>query len=530
MNIDHTTFNVVPQRTFNHVPSIKTFQDEEFTKLKVGLKWDLMANDAKHQDSKSSFRHNKFVGEPKKRKVDRNSSGISSCMLLLMASLLAVALINIFATRDEVLVAKIEQAMTTIPAANLSLDILYQTTESIGGTVLDDDVAPSSFSLPSTVHQTLREKMAWLARSIRTKTPRAYRNPLNNCSLTSQVRIERYDTHWVLQTLDGRGNYKTKGGDEFYVTYTEASNRHKNSNATNPTPTAVARVTDQQDGSYRLDFVTVPMTATTNQNADENVDMKRGTLHVVLQYSCGIGQIPQPVKDKWPTGGSSAIAFSISNVPRPYCRVFKPPVGVDLSSFDVVISFGDSLMGHLAGYRHYQENIWWTGNIKQEISTSTLPDALQKLESSHGKRLRRKDQSIALVLGSAMWDLLASQSHQGADFSDHLQACRELIESVRKTYPSVSIFWKSPSAGHRHRAVCGDNRECQYRLRYMSTSRVEYLHEHQTKLMRELSVPVLDIYEGTYLSAHWTIENDAMHYEEHFDREVLSWFYNNTNS
>ena len=41
----------------------------------------------------------------------------------------------------------------------------------------------------------------------------------------------------------------------------------------------------------------------------------------------------------------------------------------------------------------------------------------------------------------------------------------------------------------------------------------------------ELQVPVLDVFEGSYLSVDWTLEGDGMHYHLPYNTEVLSWFY-----
>lgn len=509
-----------------------TFQNAKVNELKFSS-FDLKAAD--DIIKKPTYK------KPKKNKPDFKSSdkGVSFLFKLFLFGLLVLALATTRRSFEkvQVLPKESEQIADAVspPVADHVTDKPAEkvnTSSSNENDVLVD-MAPSSFLLPPKVDRDARKSLALLTRRIRKKTPRVHRDPFYNCSVTSQVQIERYDTHWVLQAIDTRGNYKTTGGDEFYATYTEASstaeNQLKNATTANPAmPAAVARITDQQNGRYRLDFVTVPMSNHISNDTEEDLDSAFGTLTVQFQYSCGIGRIPQPVKNNWPTGGSTSMSFSVPNVPRPHWRIFKPPTGIDLSSFDVVISFGDSLMGRFAGYTHHRENIFWTGNIRKEISKETLARVLRKLESSHGKRLRRQDQSVALVLGSAMWDLLEAHNIQGTDFSDHLHACRDLITAIRRIYPSVSIFWKSPSAAHRHRAICNDNRACQYRLRYLSTSRVEFLYEQQTTLMRELNVPVLDIYEGTYLSAHWTLENDVMHYQLRFDQEIIRWFYNDT--
>jgi len=139
-------------------------------------------------------------------------------------------------------------------------------------------------------------------------------------------------------------------------------------------------------------------------------------------------------------------------------------------------------------------------------------------------------------MGSALWDLLsdAALSKMGSNsFDDCLKTARELIYRIRERYPNISIYWKSPSAVHIHvvpipKTIASVSRTQPYlvsRTKYMSSSRVERLHHEQIKLMRELNVPVLDIYEASYLSADWLFVGDGRHYRPELNYKFLSWFY-----
>jgi hypothetical protein len=59
----------------------------------------------------------------------------------------------------------------------------------------------------------------------------------------------------------------------------------------------------------------------------------------------------------------------------------------------------------------------------------------------------------------------------------------------------------------------------------MSKSRSKYLHELQKQVMKELNVPVLDLYEATYLSASKLYPSDGRHYRPELNRLMLGWFY-----
>ena len=59
----------------------------------------------------------------------------------------------------------------------------------------------------------------------------------------------------------------------------------------------------------------------------------------------------------------------------------------------------------------------------------------------------------------------------------------------------------------------------------MGNARVLFLHQQQSAIMSQLNVTVLDVYEGTYLSAHHHYGGDALHYKTPFNNHMLQWFY-----
>jgi hypothetical protein len=349
-------------------------------------------------------------------------------------------------------------------------------------------------------------------------------NPLRKCAITTQIRILRQNSQWFLQSIDAQGKDKRVGGDEFYITYKD--NFEGNSNSTKTKATAVALITDRQDGTYLLDFVTTPM------NPKPGNLTGAGILTVNFQYSCGIGRMYQPLKDSWQGGGSSMTSFSTETI-EPPLRTFEPPRdhGIDLSLFDLTISFGDSLMEMLvsADRKRYRPNVYFKANVGMELSTKTVPKLLNKLTRWHKHELENTNRSIALILGSSMWDILQPDNIQGPSFTNHLNASRQLIETVRQRFPAVTLFWKAPSSVHPHRIrldQCRREPKCGPRVRYLSNSRMEYLYRQQTRLMMdELQVPVLDVFEGSYLSSDWTLKGDGRHFHLAYNKMVLSWFY-----
>ena len=360
-------------------------------------------------------------------------------------------------------------------------------------------------------------------------------DPLENCSVTSQVRIhQQNEMSWLLQSIDNDGNEKKVGGDEFYVQYSEYVDALPKSAYQGMKPhgsnvTAAAHVKDRKDGTYLLEFVTVPfLDVESPPFAGTNSSRRRGTLTIHFLYSCGIGSIPQPRKRFWHAGGNSNAAFQIHNVTRPPWRVFRPPqTDIDLSSYDWVISFGDSLMRHLVGGGDgkFRNNMVWKGNAYGELTNATIPSFLQKMDHWHGALLRDQNRSVALVVGSAMWDLLQPDNIQGADFSEHLNACREYVVQLRATYPHATVYWKLPSAAHRQLTNCHPKMQwCNERFKYFSMSRMTYLYEQQKRVMQEMHVPVLDFFQSSFLSPHFFLLNDGRHHEYKFDRAIMNWF------
>lgn len=186
-------------------------------------------------------------------------------------------------------------------------------------------------------------------------------------------------------------------------------------------------------------------------------------------------------------------------------------------------------MGALVGRNPYRPNVYFRFNVARQLSTKMLPAFLNKLKRWHQHELRNSNRSVALILGSAMWDILVPDNIQGLYFTDHLNATRGLVETIRELYPGVTLFWKSPSAAHPHRVSleeCYQKPDCLSRVRYLSNSRIDYLYRQQIRLMMdELRVPVLDVYEASYLSADRSMYGDGRHYDLPFNLRVLSWFY-----
>ncbi|EEC49625.1 predicted protein [Phaeodactylum tricornutum CCAP 1055/1] len=294
---------------------------------------------------------------------------------------------------------------------------------------------------------------------------------------TCQVRLRLTSPYWTFEALNEHGHRKTCGGDEFYVCY----HTHSQSIAGNR-PMAVAIIADHEDGTYTLDFCQSPLNPLSN---------KRGHLSVHFQYTSAIGCAPPPSKDHWQHGGYTHTVYLHRNLPHapPILRPFLPPIPSRLlSTFDRVFAFGDSILEQLVqGGSEGCQLITYGTKVATPLRTETLPRVLDLLEASLGPALAAEEpnQSTALILNSALWEILSDQGVPGADFADHLTTCRTYVTTVQRRYPHVSVFWLSPSAVHIHRVYLFNElaqKGIQHkidRVRYMSASRTRRLYDLQ---------------------------------------------------
>jgi len=183
------------------------------------------------------------------------------------------------------------------------------------------------------------------------------------------------------------------------------------------------------------------------------------------------------------------------------------------------------------------ENFFGKNNIyragKNPSSALNSESVIAWLDQLRTRRdlLHHANQKTALVVGSSTWDVLNNRVDQWMDWYDHAYSLRYLIQSIRSEYPNIEVMWKSATAIH----ICNPNVEEMAlknhewgveRVRYMSESRSYDIDQVQKKVMAELQVPVLDVYEATYLAADWGRDKfDARHYSSAMNKMMLNWFY-----
>jgi hypothetical protein len=239
---------------------------------------------------------------------------------------------------------------------------------------------------------------------------------------------------------------------------------------------------------------------------------------------------------------------------RPFpIRPFRPPdPSINLRQYDRVLLFGDSTFCQfcrqrpsIKGKYYFQHNLMAAEKVRLALNTNTVSQLLKSLHEELGPLLleasvnnkdqKKKKKTTALIVGSCLWDILDSQdTTQGRDFDDHAVACRQSIIMIRQMYPNVTLIWKSPYAVHIHRVDLDRITEHDKatatlfgrdRIRYMSRSRSKHLYELQKRIMMEMDVPFIDLYQATHLSADWLYPSDGRHYRPVLNRLMLSWYY-----
>jgi len=330
------------------------------------------------------------------------------------------------------------------------------------------------------------------------------------CPPTSQIEItmEKDSSIWTLHTLDIRGMRKAVGGDEFYVTFKD------DSYASMSHPSAVAHVKDNNDGSYELYFVK------TRYDSPPVPLMGTGNLTVWVEYTCNIGRIWPPGKNKWESNGSVERMYESHVLQQPMLHEPSPiSFDIKLSDYDAVYAFGDSIMSQFLCYklRMRRRNIFFEKNTGRPMLPETLTHFVSYFNSNL-KPSRKNNQKIAILMNHGAWDLAKMNEGQHS-FKHHLISLRRLVLYMKTKVPDVDLIWRSTAAEHVHR---GPDIE---RLRYVSASRTKSLYEAQMEIMRELEVPVLDIYNYTYESGFYTKPNDALHYMDFVLGRILQEIY-----
>jgi hypothetical protein len=371
------------------------------------------------------------------------------------------------------------------------------------------------------------------------------------CPVTSQLKLitsTSMGVTWKVASLDIHGTPKTVGGDEFYVTY-------KDNNAIGlPSghPTAIAHVNDQGDGTYELDFHMSPFSSVPLQDMDgsgNDSGSSGGTLTFSMQYTCGVGMIPNNDKMAWGSGGLlGRIIYQVPVPTRPFITQFVEPnknKAIDLGKYKQVLVFGDSnmqafsqpitkLCRNTEDENHKKCNMKYNTNVNSQLSRNSVKKRFLPMIRNmiHNATTLQGDgngyalEEMALVVGSSAWDLIYDV-RQGVHFLNHRRAVQSLLTTLQKEYPTLSLYWRSALAVHTQAATnVRDDWKDIAPLWYLSTSRSRKLYEYQKEIVNRIpNVTHLDVYHASYLSAEYMGRGDARHFTQEWNEIATNWFY-----
>jgi len=370
---------------------------------------------------------------------------------------------------------------------------------------------------------------------------------LHGCDATSGVQISTSSNPWVMTSLDLRGNFKTYGGDEYYVTYSF--------DAAAKSPDAIARVVDMADGTYELYFLQSrsPFWILA-QNA-----VASGVLTINLLYTCAVMLVEPPGKKFWERDGHIHSIWKAGRILPPSFGRFKiePRRFPELyTAYNFVYAVGNSLMQEISK----RQNVLHM-SVGASLNTLTLkqrfmpvikrakdPQVQQEKSKLYG--IIQENRS-AFILGSCIWDLASNYDQESFELltkkkgdsgfgfyelKDHLKAIRIYVREVRHLFPGRPIYWKGCTAVHRHMldptkmqylrgASWQGTKEKIYSILYASLVRGRHLDVAQKKLMEELNVPVIDMFDMTYEMAELHKPNDVMHYIPEAQNYLVDYFF-----
>lgn len=332
---------------------------------------------------------------------------------------------------------------------------------------------------------------------------------------------------------------------------------------------------------YTIQWVASPMNYSVANISGVGMS-KRGHVSVHVQYSAGIGCVPPPTKQPWLHGGAIQTRYICRNVTVPEnttddrksyeifrimnIQPFHPSVpSQKLSSYDLVMAYGDSILEQLVASRKCQNEpddpinsghvccactkVHFLAKVAKPLNSlnlSLLLNELNVLLQPH--RTRMQETSTALILNSALWDVLSDEATMVDSactvkdkghtvWKGHLATMAQYLRTIAQLYPQVTLFWMLPTAVHIHRVhllseplLLQKAPQKIRRTKYMSASRTQQLYQLQKDLLVSLresedsiSVIGLDIYDATYLSADWTLPGDGRHYRPELNQLMLSW-------
>jgi hypothetical protein len=392
---------------------------------------------------------------------------------------------------------------------------------------------------------------------------------------------------------------------EFYIVF----HTHEHSIPGNrPLAIGIITVSTNLIYQYTIRWIASPVNSLPTSTSKASRMTKRGHVSIHFLYSLGMGCIAPPYKQSLFHGGAIQTNYICHNIIGSLeensnnnnfelmsIEPFIPPtISKKLSSYDMVLAFGDSILEQLIASKRCptnindteettndgsinhnntigcccQDRIHFGPKVASPLNSRTISTLLNELDTFLQPYIQKSkstnNNSIALVLNSALWDVLSDEatvecettendelvnSRMKDPWQEHLTTLNEYLNHIHEKYSTknrmIKLYWILPTAVHIHRVhLLSDPILLQkapqkiIRTKYMSSSRTYDLYQKQKCVINKINqkqhlinntnestISMLDIYEATYLSADWTLPGDGRHYRPELNQLMLSWFY-----
>ena len=313
------------------------------------------------------------------------------------------------------------------------------------------------------------------------------------CSHTTEVKLDQHAQHMVNFAW---GRRKHAGGDEYYVFA-----------GLEDDPEAVALVNDAGSGVYRLHWVSL--------RPDGYVPLPFNTrVSVILQYSCGRGSIDHS-SSEWakPEDLFLRWEFNRSLESMSHLEETRVPGPLYINDFRSLLGVGDSLL------EQFMLPGKWSrvrGAVMRKIQASLIPETVYAYMEEI-RRLAEMPRPALLLLNGGVWNVLRLAVADPM-FQQYAAGVNQLLQTVQKEFPDVTIAWVGMTAMHIHRAKCPTSVKqyaCWKRISYLSSSRARLVADVvQNVVAKHPDVHHIPMYNRTFVSAHCARPGDGRHYRE----------------
>ena len=308
----------------------------------------------------------------------------------------------------------------------------------------------------------------------------------------------------------------TEEQESFYIYYSQNSNRSATLSSSSPNsvatePTAVAFLQRQNHGgiprggvvaNFHLRFVRRPPLQ--NLSDDHYTD---GTL--TIENVCR-GQKVQWKHNNVPLPPSFLSDIGTPNFfPQPVLRTENQESVVNLATFSLVVFLhSESFLYENNDWNkkvYIRRKVWEEGQI--DVDERPGQTYLEHISMKQVKQLLEEssDDLVAIVLQSIS-DTFHDEQQKN---QSHLEDCELSVVLSQLIYPHANIYWMLPFAIHPYRFVQEDLVD-----QGSHFFQQDQLRQKELELMEELEIPVIDLYDFTYMYAEET--TDGIHYPDNF--------------